>query len=207
MCYFFLHLSSFGEIAKASRADNVRNKQRAENVASVKNRRLAAQMSKRMGFEETLSPKATIKSRLTIPVTNRLGTKTGGPTRGGTFRTRGQSGRGNVMSRFQRGRGQTRGRGGATIRGGRTNRGGKTTRGGRGALRGGRGALRGGRGGQNTQGRGRQTNKQATGAGRGRGRGGKAVTKEQLDSELDKYMSKTKSVLNSQLDEYMKGSD
>lgn len=202
MCYFFLRLSSFGEIAKASRADNVRNKQRAENVASVKNRRLAAQMSKRMGSEETLSPKATIKSRLTIPVTNRLGTKTGGPTRGGTFRTRGQRGRGNVMSRFQRGRGQTRGRGGATVRGGRANGGGKTTRGGR-------GALRGGRGGQNTQGRGRQTNKQATGAGRGRGRGrgGKAVTKEQLDSELDKYMSKTKSVLNSQLDEYMKGSD
>ena len=185
--------------------DNVRNKQRAENVASVKNRRLAAQMTKRMGIEEASLPKGTVKSRLTIPIANRLGTKRGGQVRGrGGIRTRGQRG-GGVTTRFQRGGGQTRGRGGSTNRGRGTARGGRTNRGGR-------GALRGGRGGQTTRGRGRPTNQQGkagTRGGRGRGRGTnkKPLTKEQLDTELDTYMSKTKSVLNSQLDEYMKGSD
>ncbi|XP_028399451.1 chromatin target of PRMT1 protein-like [Dendronephthya gigantea] len=205
----------FGEIAKSSVVENVRNKQRAENVASQKNRRLAAQMTKRMGIEEQSSAKGTVKSRLTIPIANRLGTKRGGQVRGrGGVKVRGQ--RGGVRGVGSRGRGQTRGgRGGSVARGG-----GRTTRGGSGSLRGrgsmrGRGLGRGGRGGQSTRGRGRPASSQR-GAGRtrggrgGRGRGGmskKQPTKEQLDTELDKYMSKTKSVLNSQLDEYMKGSD
>ena len=191
----------FGEIAKTSKVDNVRNKQRNENIASIKNRRLAAQMTKRLGVEE--AAKGTVKSRLSIPVTNRLGTKRGGQVRGrGGVRMRGQRG-GGVTTRFQRGGGQTRGRGGLANRGRGTARGSRTNRGGR-------GNLRGGRGGQTTRGRGRPTNQQGnTRGGRGRGRGinKKPLTKEQLDTELDSYMSKTKSVLNSQLDEYMKGSD
>ena len=215
---------SFGELAKNTKIDNVRNKQRSENLASMKNRRLAAQMTKRMGgIEDDSSSKGTVKSRLSIPVANRLGTKRGGQVRGrGGVKTRGQRGggrRGSVTPRGSRG-GQTRGRGGLGTRGGGTTRGGgmtrgvRTTRGG-GTTRGGRGGLRGARGRQTTRGRGRQTNQQdnsVTRGGRGRGRGGRGAnkkppTKEQLDSELDNYMSKTKSVLNSQLDEYMKGSD
>lgn len=206
--WVFYSLSSFGEIAKTSKVDNVRNKQRAENVASIKNRRLAAQMTKRMGIEDTTSQRGTVKSRLSIPIANRLGTKRGGQVRGrGGVRTRGQRGGGrggSVASRFPRGGSQTRGRGG-------TNSGRGTARGGR-MSRGGRGALTGGRGGQTTRGRGRPANQQGkagTRGGRGRGRGlnKKPPTREQLDTELDTYMSKTKSVLNSQLDEYMKGSD
>lgn len=198
---------SFGEIAKTTRVDNVRNRQRAENVASVKNRRLAAQMTKRMGgIKEEPSAKGTVKSRLTIPIANRLGTKRGGSLRGrGGVRTRGGGRGGSVTSRIQRGASQTRGRGGSATRGRGISRGGRSARGGR-------GALRGSRGGQTTRGRGRPSNQRGragTRGGRGRGRGlnKKPPTKEQLDTELDKYMSKTKSVLNSQLDEYMKGSD
>ena len=64
---------------------------------------------------------------------------------------------------------------------------------GRGTLRGrfirGRGGPRGGRG----RGRG----------GQGRGRGTQEVSREDLDNQLDAYMSKTKSYLDSELDEYM----
>ena len=206
---------SFGEIAKTTRVDNVRNRQRGENVASVKNRRLAAQMTKRMGgIKEEPPAKGTVKSRLTIPIANRLGTKRGGSLQGrGGVRTRGGGRGGSVTSRIQRGASQTRGRGGSATRGrgGSATRGRGISRGGRSA-RGGRGALRGSRGGQTTRGRGRPNNQRGragTRGGRGRGRGlnKKPPTKEQLDTELDKYMSKTKSVLNSQLDEYMKGSD
>ena len=187
--------------------DNVRNKQRDENVASVKNRRLAAQMTRRMGgIKEEPLTKGTVKSRLTIPIANRLGTKRGSSVRGrGGVRTRGGGRGGSVTSRFQRGGSQTRGRSGSATRGRGISRGGRPARGGR-------GALRGSRGGQTTRGRGRPVNQRGKagargGRGRGRGMNKKPPTKEQLDTELDKYMSKTKSVLNSQLDEYMKGSD
>lgn len=61
----------------------------------------------------------------------------------------------------------------------------------------GRGSLRG-RGGFPGRGRGR---------GRGRGAGRPAVTREQLDNQLDAYMSKTKGHLDAELDAYMAQAD
>ncbi|PVD36418.1 hypothetical protein C0Q70_03401 [Pomacea canaliculata] len=150
-----------------------------------------------------------------------------GRGRGQSIQTpRGASrGRGNI----QRGRGSPRGVGNYPVRGGRgRGRGGflrfpdedlqssnrwrgrgqgrrDRRRGGRnqGERFPGRGGNRGGRGaagrGQNMRGRGRGR------GGRGRGRGGSVdqVSKEQLDNQLDEYMSKTKSYLNSELDAYM----
>ena len=55
-----------------------------------------------------------------------------------------------------------------------------------------------GRGGRGTRGR---------GGARGRGRGGAPVSKEQLDSDLDTYMSKTKAHLDAELDAYMASID
>lgn len=212
---------SFGEIAKTTKLENVRNRQRAENVASIKNRRLAAQMTQRMGLEES---KGTAKSRLSIPIANRLGTKRRGFARGGASTRGGGRGRaGGLVSRLQRGSTQTSGRSALTNRGRGLSRGGRMGRWGRVATRGRRGSqstrgslggqtMRGGRLGQTSKGRGRPVNQRGNvgsrgGRGRGRGANQKPVSKEQLDTELDKYMSKTKSVLNSQLDEYMKGSD
>ena len=66
-----------------------------------------------------------------------------------------------------------------------------------GPVRGGRGGFRG----QGMRGRGRGMR-----GGRGRGRGGPrepGVSKEQLDNQLDEYMSKTKSYLDAELDTYM----
>jgi len=57
-------------------------------------------------------------------------------------------------------------------------------------------------------GRGRARGRSFRGGSRGRGgrggRGGK-VTKDELDTDLDKYMSKTKFSLDAQLDSYMAG--
>lgn len=61
----------------------------------------------------------------------------------------------------------------------------------------GRGGLRG-RGGFLGKGRGR---------GRGRGAGRPAITREQLDNQLDAYMSKTKGHLDAELDAYMAQAD
>lgn len=61
----------------------------------------------------------------------------------------------------------------------------------------GRGGLRG-RGGFAGRGRGR---------GRGRGAGRPIVTREQLDNQLDAYMSKTKGHLDAELDAYMAQAD
>ncbi len=61
----------------------------------------------------------------------------------------------------------------------------------------GRGGMRG-RGGFAGRGRGR---------GRGRGVGRSAVTREQLDNQLDAYMSKTKGHLDAELDAYMSQAD
>jgi len=84
------------------------------------------------------------------------------------------------------GRGATRTtRGGANSRGGATKRGGASTRGGA--------TTRGGaRGGGNTR-----------GGGAGRGGANKKPDKDALDTELEKYMSKSKAYLDNQLDSYM----
>lgn len=62
----------------------------------------------------------------------------------------------------------------------------------------GRGGLRGRGGFPGRGGRGR---------GRGRGVGRPAVTREQLDNQLDAYMSKTKGHLDAELDAYMAQAD
>ena len=160
--------------------------------ASIKNRRLAAQMANRPGVQAALGGNtSSLKSRLGSPtrgrgrggnakglLKNRLGSSptVGGGTRGG--------GRGGS---FKLGRGL-----GSNLRGGvRGKRGvGGVARVGRGTQGAGRGA-RGGRG-------------ATRGRGRGRGRGDKPVSRDKLDEELDKYMSKTKSHLDAELDEYMK---
>lgn len=60
---------------------------------------------------------------------------------------------------------------------------------------------RGGFAGRGMAGRGR-------GRGRGRGAGGRPqVTREQLDNQLDAYMSKTKGHLDAELDAYMAQAD
>ena len=64
---------------------------------------------------------------------------------------------------------------------------------------GGRGQRRGGASGRGIQ-RGRGAN---TGRGRGRGGASSSMTAQDLDSQLDEYMSKTKSHLDSELDAYM----
>ena len=92
------------------------------------------------------------------------------------------------------------GRGGS-VRGGRGMRGGvRRGAAAAGVQRGGRGMRFGGRGGRMSRGtRGR--------GGRGRGRGAangtKPPTREDLDNQLDAYMSKTKSALDAELDSYM----
>lgn len=62
----------------------------------------------------------------------------------------------------------------------------------------GRGMAGRGRGGFGGRGRGR---------GRGRGSARPALTKEQLDNQLDAYMSKTKGHLDAELDAYMAQTD
>lgn len=198
----------FGEIAKTTHIENVRTTQREESYASLKNRRLAAHMAKRLkqAEEPPLPPpspkKNPIKSRLGLPITSRLGNKRGGAIRG-------RGGRGRTGQRM------TRGTQGTTTGPVRLQRGGaQGRRGGRGQSRGQtRGQTRGrvttrGRDGGRGRGAANQFTQRGRGGrargGRGRGRGKKPVSQAQLDTELDTYMSKTKSVLNAQLDQYMK---
>lgn len=211
---------------------NIRASMAAQQQASAANRRLAQQLANRPGIGMmnmaqqqpiNMSPrypsqppqrslqqrlgKSNIKARLNLEAVGRGGGMQQGRGRGfmqwgRDGRGRGQSiqtprgasrGRGNI----QRGRGSPRGVGNYPVRGGRgRGRGGFLRFPGRGGNRGGRGAA--GRG-QNMRGRGRGR------GGRGRGRGGSVdqVSKEQLDNQLDEYMSKTKSYLNSELDAYM----
>jgi len=174
----------------------VRSNQFQMSQASIKNRRLAAQMANRPGVQAALGGNtSSLKSRLGSPtrgrgrggnakgmLKNRLGSN---PTVAGG--TRGGGRGGSFGGGFKRGRGL-----GSNLRGGvRGKRGaGGVARVGRGTSGAGRGA-RGGRG-------------ATRGGGRGRGRGDKPVSRDKLDEELDKYMSKTKSHLDAELDEYMK---
>lgn len=165
----------------------------------MKNRRLAAQMANRPDIQAALGGNSpSLKSRLGSPnrgrgrggaksgglLKNRLGTGSAGP-----LRSPGGGGR------FRQGRGQSNVRGFGGVRRGRgvAVRGGRGVQGARGMARGGRG-VRGGRG-------------ATRGRGRGRGKADKPVSKDKLDEELDKYMSKTKSHLDAELDEYMQHVD
>ncbi|XP_076438757.1 uncharacterized protein LOC143277739 isoform X2 [Babylonia areolata] len=114
---------------------------------------------------------------------------------------RGRGGRGALRGTNTFFRGQQGGRGRGMMRG-NFNR--TSMRGG--PVAGGppRGGSRGGFRGQGMRGRGRGG---AMRGGRGRGRGGNnkegGVSREQLDNQLDEYMSKTKSHLDAELDTYM----
>lgn len=171
----------------------VRSNQFQVAQASVKNRRLAAQMANRPDIQAAVGGDNTsnLKSRLGSPARGRGGVKKGLlKNRLGTGLAVAAKARGGFGGRLKQGRGQANPRG-FVRRGGVRGQGvvGRSGRGMQAASRGVRG-VRVGRGG-------------ARGRGRGRGRGDKPVSKDKLDAELDQYMSKTKSHLDAELDEYM----
>lgn len=203
--------------------------QQQQQLASARNRRLAQQMENRPSVQAALKLKQkSLKQRLgKSNIQARLGRPIGALARGAI------GGRG--LPIIQRGlpRGGLRGgratrtllRGGMSLRGQNLLRGGRAVaprmglrrggvrgRGGpgRGGL--GRGAM--GRGGIGGRGRGMIGRGRGAfgGRGRGRGRGRGALTrpvltKEQLDNQLDAYMSKTKGHLDAELDAYMAQTD
>lgn len=182
----------------------VRSSQFQVAQASMKNRRLAAQMANRPGVQAALGGNTSdLKSRLGSPTRGRgrganrglLKNRLGSPAVGGRNRGGVQGGLGGGLRQSSNVHGVSRGKRG----GGVVGRGGRgvmkaVTRGGRGG-RGGRG-VRGGRGGKGAQ-------NVTRGRGQGRGRGDKPVSKDKLDQELENYMSKTKSHLDAELDAYM----
>ncbi|KAM6958637.1 chromatin target of PRMT1a [Aplochiton taeniatus] len=215
---------------KPPTAVSVRATMQQQHMASARNRRLAQQMENRPSVQAALHHKQSLKQRLGKGnIQARLGRPIGalmrgaaggrgfnvgglrGVARGGVRgRGRGMSMRGALSLRGKRlstGTGQLRGRGGPgrmSLRRPMRQRGGPAGRGAalaRGAGRGigvrGRGGLRG-RGFASRGGRGR---------GRGRGIGRPGVTREQLDNQLDAYMSKTKGHLDAELDAYMAQAD
>ncbi|XP_029298438.1 chromatin target of PRMT1a [Cottoperca gobio] len=211
---------------KQPTAVSIRATMQQQHLASARNRRLAQQMENRPSVQAALNHKQSLKQRLgKSNIQARLGRPVGTLMRGGAAGGRGGMrgmsrgslrgrARGGVMrgalslrgKRVSSTGGPMRGRGSAgrlAMRRGGRHRGGAAGRGGalsRGAARGGvargRGGLRG-RGG--FAGRG--------GRGRGRGVGRQAVTREQLDNQLDAYMSKTKGHLDAELDAYMAQAD
>ncbi|NWS63190.1 CHTOP protein, partial [Chunga burmeisteri] len=159
--------------------------QQQQQLASARNRRLAQQMENRPSVQAALKLKQkSLKQRLgKSNIQARLGRPAGPLARGA------MGGRGLSMGQ----RGLPRG----AMRGGRGAR--ALLRGGvplRGRYR--RGMAGRGRGGFGGRGRGR---------GRGRGSARPALTKEQLDNQLDAYMSKTKGHLDAELDAYMAQTD
>ncbi|XP_068603401.1 chromatin target of PRMT1a isoform X2 [Brachionichthys hirsutus] len=199
---------------KPPTAVSVRATMQQQHLASARNRRLAQQMENRPSVQAALNHKQSLKQRLgRSSIQARLGRPAGalprggaaggrggmrGVTRGLRGRARGGAMRGALSLRGKRALpgGPFRGRGSASrlvMRRGGRHRGGPAGRGG--AARG-RGGLRG-RGGFASRG----------GRGRGRGLGRPAVTREQLDNQLDAYMSKTKGHLDAELDAYMAQAD
>ncbi|KFV79083.1 Chromatin target of PRMT1 protein [Struthio camelus australis] len=186
--------------------------QQQQQLASARNRRLAQQMENRPSVQAALKLKQkSLKQRLgKSNIQARLGRPAGPLARGA------MGGRGISMGQRGLPRGAMRGQ--SLLRGGRgisprmgLRRGGIRGRGGpgRGGL--GRGAM--GRGGLGGRGRGMAGRGRGgfggRGRGRGRGRGSArpALTKEQLDNQLDAYMSKTKGHLDAELDAYMAQTD
>uniref|UniRef100_A0A8C6WXD1 Chromatin target of PRMT1a n=1 Tax=Neogobius melanostomus TaxID=47308 RepID=A0A8C6WXD1_9GOBI len=204
-------------------AVNIRATMQQQHMASARNRRLAQQMENRPSVQAALNHKQSLKQRLGKGnIQARLG-RPMGLMRGAV------GGRG--LRGFGRGMGRGRGRGGPVLRGALSLRGrrmgGMPMRGGRGAMRRGgrqrggmpgrggtlsRGGARGGaargRGGMMGRGAfGGRGGRGGRGRGRGRGLGRPTVTREQLDNQLDAYMSKTKGHLDAELDAYMAQAD
>ncbi|KAJ8273533.1 hypothetical protein GJAV_G00102670 [Gymnothorax javanicus] len=204
---------------------SIRATMQQQHMASARNRRLAQQMENRPSVQAALHHKQSLKQRLgKSNIQARLGRPMGALMRGGgrgyiggglrgmRGGLRGRGGRGGAFrgALSLRGMGQIRGRGGpgriglrrgARQRGAMSGRGGVLGRGG-GPGRGGIGAR--GRGGMGLRGRG---GFRGRGRGRGRGAGRPAVTREQLDNQLDAYMSKTKGHLDAELEAYMAQAD
>ena len=137
----------------------------------------AAQSTRRNIGGSAISP----AKRALVNTSNRSPSKSPrarGTMRGARRGGRGQATSGQVVSQPQRGRGRGRGRG----------------------QRGGRSEQRG-RGNFQTTTRGRSPGR---GRGRGRGRGGATkLSKEDLDKQLDQYMSKTRGALDQDIETYM----
>lgn len=212
---------------KQPTAVSIRATMQQQHLASARNRRLAQQMENRPSVQAALNHKQSLKQRLGKgSIQARLGRPVGvlmrggpaggrggmrGMTRGGFRGVRGGMMRGALSMRGKRmpAGGLMRGRGFASRmpmrRGGRYRGGGAAGRGGGGMLRGGRGGVARGRGG--LRGRGGFAGRGGRGRGRGRGSGRPAVTREQLDNQLDAYMSKTKGHLDAELDAYMAQAD
>ncbi|XP_044127413.1 chromatin target of PRMT1 protein [Bufo gargarizans] len=204
---------------------NVRATMQQQSLASARNRRLAQQMENRPSVQAALKLKQSLKQRLgKSNIQARLGRPMGGLQRGaGGMRGAGMGLRGSQRGVMRIGRGgrgmqrgamvmrgqNLRGRGGAIRMGMR--RGGMRGRGGpgRGLMRGGvlgRGGM-GGRGRGGVMARGRGGFGRGRGRGRGRGPTRPTLTREQLDNQLDAYMSKTKGHLDAELDAYMAQAD
>ncbi|NXP77829.1 CHTOP protein, partial [Ramphastos sulfuratus] len=173
--------------------------QQQQQLASARNRRLAQQMENRPSVQAALKLKQkSLKQRLgKSNIQARLGRPAGALVRGA------MGGRGLAMGQRGLPRGAMRGGRGARA----LLRGGLPLRGHPGRCQScnpplvspqGRGMAGRGRGGFGGRGRGR---------GRGRGSARPALTKEQLDNQLDAYMSKTKGHLDAELDAYMAQTD
>ncbi|XP_074469444.1 chromatin target of PRMT1a isoform X1 [Sebastes fasciatus] len=213
---------------KQPTAVSIRATMQQQHLASARNRRLAQQMENRPSVQAALNHKQSLKQRLgKSNIQARLGRPVGALMRGGVPGGRGGMrgmnrgglrgrARGGVMrgalslrgKRVSSTGGPMRGRGSAgrlAMRRGGRQRGGPPGRGGalsRGGARGGaRGGVARGRGG--LRGRGGFAGR----GGRGRGVGRQNVTREQLDNQLDAYMSKTKGHLDAELDAYMAQAD
>ncbi|NXB66539.1 CHTOP protein, partial [Struthidea cinerea] len=194
---------------------NIRATMQQQQLASARNRRLAQQMENRPSVQAALKLKQkSLKQRLgKSNIQARLGRPAGTLARGAL------GGRGLALGQRGMPRGALRGRGArAMIRGGVALRGqSELSRVGDPGMEGvtcfpsvfhlfsivfsipaGRGMAGRGRGGFGGRGRGR---------GRGRGSARPALTKEQLDNQLDAYMSKTKGHLDAELDAYMAQTD
>ncbi|CAL8295871.1 unnamed protein product [Merluccius merluccius] len=197
---------------------SVRATMQQQHLASARNRRLAQQMENRPSVQAALHYKQSLKQRLgKSNIQARLGRPIGALMRAG-----GAAGRGG-MHGITRGslRGRIRGaaRGSLALRGkrisaglmrGRSDSGRATLRGVRqrgGALSRGAGRGLGARGRGGLRGRGGFSSRGGRGRGRGRVAGRPAVTREQLDNQLDAYMSKTKGHLDAELDAYMAQAD
>ncbi|XP_017286173.1 chromatin target of PRMT1a [Kryptolebias marmoratus] len=218
---------------KQPTAVSIRATMQQQHLASARNRRLAQQMENRPSVQAALNHKQSLKQRLGKgSIQARLGRPVGALMRGGPAGGRGgmrgmrgipRGVRGGLRGGSIRGAltslrgrrmttgGPMRGRGfagrlpmrsrGGWFRGGLGGRGGPLSRGG------GRGGILRGRGRGGLRGRGGFAGRGGRGRGRGRGVGRPVVTREQLDNQLDAYMSKTKGHLDAELDAYMAQAD
>ncbi|XP_014647359.1 PREDICTED: chromatin target of PRMT1 protein isoform X5 [Ceratotherium simum simum] len=185
--------------------------QQQQQLASARNRRLAQQMENRPSVQAALKLKQTLYASPDSGC-GRICPSCGWTSGGRCHATKSlkqRLGKSNIQARLGRpigtlARGAIGGRGLPIIQRGLP----------RGGLRGGRATRTLLRGGMSLRGRGMIGRGRGgfggRGRGRGRGRGALArpvLTKEQLDNQLDAYMSKTKGHLDAELDAYMAQTD